>query len=362
MAKRLISFDFLRGFAIICIAFFHLLILTADLYQQASNDPFSLPPFFFGLAIFTIIFAHWRGLFLIISSVVHIYTMTVAIRKGADRKQLWKSQVLFGLVLWVFGMFREVFLNEWSIFYAMGKGKTFFEALGTFWTWIYLMEALENIAWSIIFTSTIFYFLTSNNGIEKVERNAIIFCILAAFMIFMSPIVNQLATNFYGQNPGRTSPDDIQFLGWWDYPTRLFIGIFITYNSPLFPMLGYSFAGVVFGLLLTRPKIPKTFLRNTAFFSIFLILLGAFWLLVVQGIPEDIGELIDFRFHPIWYVLIAIGMQMIFISLIMRLIEFNPNVNLDVVMKITRMGRRWGITALTIYSFLSIQYIVRLIM
>jgi hypothetical protein len=362
MAKRIISLDFLRGFSIICIAFFHLLLMTSELVDQASSDPFSLPIFFLALTVFTVVFAHWRGLFLIISSVVHIYTMTVAVRKGADRKQLWKTQVIFGLVLWVFGMFREVFLNEWSIPQSLATGESFADAFATYWKWIYLMEALENIAWGIIFNSTVFYFLTNNNGIEKIERNAWVFFGLSAFFIFAAPLVNQLAQSILGYNPSAIQPHRQHFLGWWDYPLRLFLGIFVTYNSPLFPMLGYTFGGAVFGLLLTRPKIPKTFLRNTALFSFALIPFGVFWLFFVQGFPENIGELIDFPYHPTWFVLIAMGMQMLFILLVMRLIEFNPNINMEKVMKITRMGRRWGIAALTIYSFLAIQHIIRAIM
>jgi hypothetical protein len=359
MSKRLLTFDFLRGFAIICIAMFHLLLLTCDLVTQATNDPFSLPLFYLIITVLTVVLAHWRGLFLIISSVVHIFTMTNAIRNGADRKKLWLSQIKFGLILWVFGMFREVFLNEWSLPMLLAQGATFTEALTERWAWIYLMEALEDVAWGIIFTSTIFYFLTANNGVEKITRNAIIFLLLSAGVIFLSPVINQLATAFYGQDPANTSPESIQFLGWWDYPTRLFIGLFITYNSPLFPMLGYTFAGVVLGLLLTRPVIPKTFLRNTALFCLGLIVLGVIWLLFIDGIPSDIGRLINFQFHPTWYMFLAIGMQTLVLLILLRLIEFNPNVNLERALKWTKMGRRWGVTALTVYSFFALQYLVR---
>jgi hypothetical protein len=362
MAKRLLSFDFMRGFAIMCIAMFHLLLLTCDLVEQAKHDPFALPPFYLVITILTVVLAHWRGMFLIISSVVHIFTMTNAIRNGANRFNLWKSQVQFGFLLWIFGMFREVFLNEWSIPMVLAKGGTFAAGFARYWTWIYLMEALEDIAWAIIITSTIFYFLTANNGVEKIHRNTIVFLILTAIIIFISPVMRELAIRIYGQDVAVTSPDDLNFLGWWDYPTRLFTTVFFGYNSPLFPMLAYSFAGVVFGLLLTRKTIPKTFLRNSSLLGVGLIILGVFWLTVVQGIPENIGELIDFQNHPTWFMFLAIGMQLLVLLLIMRIFEFNPKINLERTLKWSKFGRRWGITALTVYSFLALQYLIRALM
>jgi hypothetical protein len=119
---------------------------------------------------------------------------------------------------------------------------------------------------------------------------------------------------------------------------------------------------VVFGLLLTRPIIPKTFTRNTYLVSLGLVVLGVVWLLFVDGIPSNISEIINFQFHPTWYLFLAIGLQLIFVTFIMRKIEFNPKVNLDKVLKRTYLGRRWGVTALTVYSFLAIEYVIRAIM
>src|SRR5271157_660156 len=362
MGKRLLSFDFMRGFAIICIVIFHLLLLTCNIVPQAESNPFSLPTSLLVVAILTVILAHWRGMFLIISSVVQIYTMTVAIRNGADRKKLWKSQVSFGILLWVFGMFREVFLNEWSIPAAVAGGSSFTTAIATYWTWIYLMEALEDIAWSIILTSTIFYFLTANNGVEKITRNAIIFLVLALVVIFLSPLVNQAATAIYHQDTANTSPEQLIFYGWWDYVTRIFIYPFIEYNSPLFPMLGYTFFGVVFGLLLPRPVIPKHFLRNNGLVGLGMIVFGLVWLFFVQGIPSDIGQLITFECHPIWFVFLATGMQLLVLGALLRLIEFNPKINLERTLKVTYFGRRWGVTALTVYSCLAFEYLIRALM
>lgn len=362
MSKRILTFDFLRGFSIICIVAFHLLLLTCEIATQAEIDPFSLHPVYLAIALFTVVFAHWRGLFLIISSVVHIFVMTNAIRNGADRKKLWISQIKFGLMLWIFGMIREVFLNEWSMPYSIAEGMSFFEALQSWWTWIYLMEAIEDIAWSVMITATIFYILTKNNGIDKINRNISVFLVLTIVVIFVSPYVRQLSNIIFGQDIPLTSPNYLIFLGWWDYLLRIFIYPFIHYNSPLFPMLAYTFAGVVFGLLLTRPVIPKNFTRNVYLFCLGLVVLGVVWLIFVDKIPSNISEIITFQFHPTWYLFLAIGLQLIFITFIMRKIEFNPKIKLDKILRKTYIGRRWGVTALTVYSFLSFEYVVRAIM
>ena len=122
LSKRLLTFDFLRGFSIMCIVIFHLLLLSCVLVSEAESNPFSLPIAYLIITVFVVLFAHWRGLFLIISSVVNIYVMTNSIRNGGDRKKVWLSQLQIGFMLWIFGMIREVFLNEWSIPAALGNG------------------------------------------------------------------------------------------------------------------------------------------------------------------------------------------------------------------------------------------------
>ena len=362
MAKRLLSFDFLRGFAIICMAMFHLLVMTADIVEQAKHDPFSLPIFYLIVTVFTIVFAHWRGLFLMISSVVHIYTMTNAIKNGADRKKLWLSQVKFGLILWVFGMFREVFLNEWSFPATVAQGESISAYFAEYWTWIYLMEALEDIAWSIIFTSTIFYFLTSNDGVHKINRNAIVFAILAIIFIALTPLINTAATTYYGLDPAESQPQKLVFDHWWQYIFRLVSYLFVGYNSPLFPMLGYTFTGVVLGLVLTKPQLPAKLTLKVYLIGFALTIFGIVYLVFIQGIPANVGDIIDFQLHPTWYIFFAIGLQLVVIAFVLRRIEFNPKVNLERTVKATKLARLWGITALTIYSFLLIQWIIRWIM
>lgn len=359
MARRLLTFDFLRGFAIIWIAVFHVLVLTCDLFPQAKSDPFSLPFYYLAIMVACVVFGHWRGFFLIISGVVHIHAMTTAIRKGADRKRVWLSQVTFGVALWGFGMFREVFLNEWSMPRSMLKGATFLEALGEQWAWIYLMEAIEAVAWAIIITSTVFFFLTANNGIEKTKRNAIIFGALALFAVFFAPVLNQMVTAHYGVNVARKGPEDLDFLHGIGYVFWFFKAPFIGYCSPLFPMLGYSFTGVVVGLLLTGRNVPRTLPRNVSLAAVGLIVFGALWLWLVTGLPEDLGKLITFQFHPTWFVFVATGMQLLMITGMLRLIEFNPRVNVQTALRWTKPGRRWGVTALTVYSFLCVEYLVR---
>jgi hypothetical protein len=219
MAKRLLSFDFLRGFAIMCIVVFHLLLITCVLVTQAETNPFSLPIAYLIITVFTIVFAHWRGLFLIISSVVNIYAMTNSIRNGTSPKKVWISQVKFGFLLWIFGMFREVFLNEWSIPMSTAGGTSFVNAFLVYWQWIYLMEALEDIAWSIIITATVFYFLTKNDGINKINRNILIFLILTIIVLWISNYVPTIQLLYYGQVTTFLGPDQVPFLGWWEYLT-----------------------------------------------------------------------------------------------------------------------------------------------
>ena len=356
MSKRILSLDYLRALAIIGDLIVHIVLLTSDLKPQVEADPFSVGPFYLIISILVIIFGHWRGFFLMISAIVHTFSLAEAIKQGHDRKSILKKQLGFGAFLFVWGLFREMFLNEWSSpreWLETG----FYRPLQN-WSKIYIPDALENIALSVIFTSLIFFFLTRKGGIEKTIRNCIILGIITVIVIFLPQPLYYLV-NLTGESfPRYAGPSS--FRGWWDYPLQLLFSQFLASESPLIPHMAYFLFGGIIGLIFTR-KIKKNKLLLWGLISGFLLMvLGIVWLIFVQTPDLDhIEELIGFAIHPTWFIFLSLGMQLIGILLFMWMVEFNRRIRLDWYVRRTRHVRRWGVMALTSYCMLWIQYPIR---
>jgi hypothetical protein len=81
-------------------------------------------------------------------------------------------------------------------------------------------------------------------------------------------------------------------------------------------MLANTFAGVVFGLLLTRPVIQEIYSQCYSFlFRIGCI--GVVWLIFVDKFHLTLARSLLFN-SSTWYLFLAIGLQLIFITFIMR--------------------------------------------
>ena len=356
MSKRILSLDLLRGIAIIGDLVVHLVLLTSDMVTQAEADPFSLGPFYLFIALLVIIFGHWRGFCLMISAIGHTLSMTNAIRNGADRKSILKKQLSFGFFLFIWGLFREIFLNEWTTPRRWLETGTFNPFLS--WKQIYVPDALENIALSIIFTSIIFFILFAKKGVEKMKRNCIWLGILTVIVIFLPTLLYTFFNNFLGGSfPRYGGPPE--FRAWWDYPLQLIYSQLLATESPLIPHMAYFLFGCIIGFIFSQKISIKKLLWWGFSTGIFLIGLGIVWLLFVDGIPEDISRLIGFQTHPAWFIFLSLGMQLIGILLFMSMVEFNKRIKLERYLRRTQHIRRWGILALSAYCLLWIQYPLR---
>jgi hypothetical protein len=113
------------------------------------------------------------------------------------------------------------------------RGMSFFEALQSWWTWIFLMEAIEDIAWSVMITSDYILYLTKNNGIDKINRNISVFLVLT-IVVNLSPHMFDNFQILYSDKIYHLLHQIILiFLGWWDFYEN-FHYPFIHFNSPLF--------------------------------------------------------------------------------------------------------------------------------
>jgi hypothetical protein len=365
MAKRIITLDYLRGFAVIMVLLFHIILTAWDMSIKIRDgviDPFSLPLPLIILFVFVLVFGYWRGLFLIISAAVHMYGMSIAIQKGTNRGILLLKQILTGFILIIWGGIAEMLFNDWGMIKRWGNGEGLFIQISD----LYNSEAYVNIGWGIIIASCILLLLARKDGILKTRRNALVFAICGVILIIVTPYIYQAVNNAYGatinlQNWSHLPDVHNEFnVGFW------IVSWFFCVESPTLTALGYTFAGCVIGILLGAKSVSKNVYRGGLLGGLLIFLIGAVmaFLKIMETLNSggNLVALLDVHVHPTWFQLTMMGLQIIVLFVCLRFIEFNPRVNIERAKKYTLYLRRWGVLALTIYSFSVLQYFIRWIL
>lgn len=102
-------------------------------------------------------------------------------------------------------------------------------------------------------------------------------------------------------------------------------------------------------------------MRYTLIVGIVLTLGGAaYWLFI----DDFLGTLdVKFHIHPTGFMIFSIGLQMIIVTLALRFYEFNPKMleekRRNLMLKLSRWIRRWGMFALTIFVFNILEFLPR---
>jgi len=369
--KRLISMDIIRGFALMLMVVFHVFLNVSDLVPKASNLA-SLSILELILVAFVALFIHWQSLFLMVSAIVHWFSMSKMIEQGISPRKILIRQLVFGGSLYIFGFLREPFLSPWGIiaqWFGAGGLVTNTPIPWHLWGFIYRAETLSNIGMSIMLTSCIFA-LVSSQTVQKVanQRQTVIkiglLGILAILFIFLSPAIQLWVDTISGVNlqVGEAYMHD-GFRNWFDYSNRWLLNTLAGRELPLFPNYSYFLVGSMIGVLLSQPTPSRKILLWGFICGIILTGAGAaYWLFVDQFLVTfDVG----FHIHPVGFVIFSIGLQTILIMSFLAANEFNPRLlnerRLHRRLRNSRPFRRWGIMALTIFTFNMFEIVPRAI-
>lgn len=360
MSERIISFDILRGWAIIGNLIVHTFMLVSQVQGIAETDPGSLNTMGVILMAIIIVFGHWRGLFLMMSAAIHIYIMYRKLKNGVPRHVILVQELFKGFMLYLWAMFFYVFLAQW------GPSKLWVEngISSLSWQNIYHTDQFTNIAFAIIVSAIVFFILTSNKKLQNPLIGTAVFTTLGLLFIYLAPIIYNAANTFWGVDfhaGGNLSV--IGDKGKWDYIVSYFANQAVGRESPLFTHYAYSAVGAIIGIFISRKQLnPKRFVRVGYGLSVFFMSFSIFHLWLEGDMPQNFDQftsLVNFHVHPAWFVYLSIGMILFVIVLLLQIHEFNPRINWFKRSMWSRHSRRVGVFSLTVYSLASIQAVLR---
>jgi len=335
------------------MTFFHSFYHVVN-YEAIAEDPNRLleyPKILLGFLGFFIYLGTWNTFFLLVSSIVNTYVMARSAARGANLKILLWKRVMTGVVL----LFVDHLIEGFGYWGVLGKGLRTgsWSNLKDIWNPLFMIQTLEMIAWAIIITSIINYFLLYRKGHTKSARNIRIYLVLTLIVLLLTPLVQNWVDNKPWTLPDSLAenPDLFDTAGWPDIRIQTHNPSLLTWIlvilagdfEPLFPCLSTGFVGAIVGLFLAFPRSSKKFFKLGFLAAGGSIVTGI--LLIVAGMTFSVFHRPALTNH-----LIQLGGQMIAVLIPLRLVEFRGKAKKSANSSFIRFIRRWAMVALTVYA------------
>jgi hypothetical protein len=393
--KRLTSLDFWRGIAIFCTTIFHFLFTSWDLFQGSGAGILSsgsIPLIILAGVIF--VFIHWRGFFLMISSVVNHYQMESAAKKGKNLFSIFGKQLLTGFILVIVGKLWVTvfpywgFIERWSR--AEPVGVTLAESWMNSWDMFFLIEAIESIGLMMIVTAFFFLFFKFLEWLPlKIKGTKIklgnwvvkttICYLIGIVILWFSPAVGEWAKGVAGVDI--TMGEGFRAFGTGYFHTefanlgdffanfgavmkRVALNWIAGREAPLFPMMASYFFGMGICYIMTQEGTPRrSHVRWMLIPALLAVLWGVYEFLFIEGGGFLFGASLDlgFHIHPRWFAFVSFGLQSAVILMMVSFTELNYKLREKSWIRGTRFIRRFGIFSLTVYFLGIMDFILRFI-
>jgi hypothetical protein len=333
---RLVSFDILRGLALIFMVSFHVFMKTYD-YTWIMNEPEIIADMPIILIIFAVIIGYlsmWISFFILLSGTVNSYVMSKKVLNGSKPSSLLRKQILNGVLILIFGRLQENVIGYFGYLgYSLKTGiwTNFMTLYTSFWT----IRALDVIGWCIILNAIIHYLLMLKGGFRLYLRNVIIYLVLGAGILAVTPIIKAWALSI--------QPTEHNFLSW-------FLNTLVLDFDVIFPYLFSSFLGSMLGITLARPKNPKKIVIRGGLSIMFLLSLISF-LLIYFKVANNLPATIFSKPPEIpTYLILTVG-QIGVLILTLSLIEFRGKGEKLAHNPFVRNLRLWSMISLSIFLF-----------
>ncbi len=289
--KRYVSFDFIRGVAIIGVLCFHVLNIAYNasdsLDKLASDIPGHLP--FLFLVVIIGFVGDFDVLFVLLSSCVNVISIDKQWKKrggillkemealenpeekmtaemGKAHKKILKAQVIRGLFIVLMGYISEVLLNGMLLKFLLGEETFVIDSLKM----IYFAQVLVMIGIGVIVSSILYLYYLKH----KVERTTIKKQILIgiAAVLVLTPLLAELfySIPFFTRRPSDLILD--RSLG-----QNILVAFLVPLTTrfvPIFPNIIMSLVGLLFGMQISEGKVEKSALDELLKLSFFFYGIG----------------------------------------------------------------------------------------
>jgi uncharacterized membrane protein len=349
--KRLVSLDFLRGFAIFFMIIGH--VFTKIYTIQSIDVIMTISPIILVIGGPLYILGRQRAFFLLISSISYAYSMNLDLKQNRPRISILKKNLFRAILLYCVALLVETFFHPWGIFPRYIVNGIFREDLLTM---VFYFDTLHMIAIGMILSSILFYLFTFLKGKSSRFWGLSLYSLLGLIAIFITPFIHQIANDVYQTTSYyliQLTP--VHTVG--EFFQRLYWSALIGLQEPIFPFFGTVCIGNIIGDFLSQDSPPRNFPRYGFITS------GVF---VISGIVMLFVGHYEFNFwgedEPTWLYLIFTGFQLFVVFLFLRFREFNPKPASRKISKLVRMFLRWSHVSLTIYILEPLDIFPRLLM
>ena len=344
---RIATLDFTRGLAIFLMTFFHGFNHVFD-PSWFTSDPSAIFDLINPIAIapigFLVYLGTWNSFFLLVSITVNTLGMVKSAQKGANLEKILLRRIITGLFLFIADYIIEALL--YYGYFGNGIKNGAWSAVSRFWLHFFGIRTLQIIAWSIIITSVINYFLLRKNGHQKYGRNMFVFGILALSVLVSTHFVQNAVDNMPWELPVDYSGGGWPDIGVQEYNASFKTWIFVQIAGglePFFPYLCTAFVGVMIGFTVCLAKPPKYITPIFGSTGLLMMILGA--VLIALGYPM----VFDTRSSlPVF--LLQLGGQMGLLMLFFRRVEFKGRGKVFADNWLSRELRLWSMASLSIYA------------
>ncbi len=211
----------------------------------------------------------WTGLFLLVSATGNMISMHKSYERNPKASTTVIKQIIGGFLLVLAGMITETLTGYGGYLgnLAIGRPETWTVIFSNF----FHFETIHAIGWCVILNGITQGILSLKGGWKKINRNIVIYMILAILVVAITPTIWNAVSKFegypygirsftweiFGQSFDVTSKVQMGYLG-YDSFGRLVILFFLNPLAapvePIFPFLAVSYIGSIIGLFLIRKQ------------------------------------------------------------------------------------------------------------
>lgn len=381
--KRIISLDFMRGIAMIGVCFFHAML---HLYPYFNEEGLSLisTDLVAGILIIPIlILSQFRSLFLMISITVFAYSNYMSIKKGAKAGQIFKKNLISGVLLLIVAFLCEAIFANWGYLGRLielsgtnlANPGTIADVSGTatdYLNHILHFETLHSIAFMMIILGSVFAIFAKlgYNSDDKKKQMMKILIILAVLGYLLTPFAQLFAdwayTAMYGfgynaKIDGVRLSSQYYFTNFGEFIVGLFFASIAGVEQPIFPFLGAACLGAMLGIELASDKVEPKILSKFNKKALFVMIPGT----IIAFLTEYLvyGKItFSLAPHSAFIQTLLDGMELLILIAVIKRIDFNPKADMEKIKKNTKFARRFGMVSLSIFVLqIFIEYPIRLL-